>query len=164
MQICAIFDGGTILIDILLGQEGAHAVSQEKDRQPGVFGLNDLIQLPQIFYRSVEAILTHIPHLIQGLGRPAVAAMVIGIDQIPGSGQRLRQSLIPGRLLRHAMGYLNNGFKLLARVRAPFVNENLVPFGVLEGKSSGLHDDSSFVIIGRPGWRYPPGELPGIAR
>jgi hypothetical protein len=96
--------------DEVLRHKRAHGMTNEHDWQARQVGDDALVQRPKIVYAFTPAVpLGKKAKVLRCRRRPAMAAMVAGIDRIASASERLCEPHISASMLDEAMDNLHRG-------------------------------------------------------
>jgi hypothetical protein len=130
------YDAGeslSMLADEVLRHKRAHGMADEHDWQARMVGGDALVQPPEI----VDAFAPAVPlgkeaEILRRRGRPAMAAMIAGIDHIASASQRLGKPGVSAGMLDQAVGNLHH--RLRRRFGQPAIYEEREAIRRGEGK------------------------------
>ena len=107
--------------EIGAGDEGAHAVAEQRHRQAGVGFGGVAAQGVHVGHHLVPAAVGG--EMAAQPRRGAVAAVVVGIDGVAGAGQRLGEAVVARRVFAHAVGDQHHGARRAVRQPAGGVQD-----------------------------------------
>ena len=107
---------GARVSDEVLRHKRAHGMADEHDWQARMVGGDALVQPPEIIDAFAPAVpLGKEAEILQRRGRPAMAAMIAGIDRIASASQRLGKPGVSAGMLDEAMGNLHHRLRRCLR-------------------------------------------------
>ena len=86
---------GAVIEEITLQGERTHAVAQHDERNARMLTASDRAELAEIAHRTGPTTGTEIAVVMSRSGGRAVAAMVVGLDDVAGRGEGFGQSPVP---------------------------------------------------------------------
>ena len=122
---------------VLLQGERAHAVAEQDERDAGMLGPCPCRQRRHVVDEAVPAGGAEIALPFDGAGGASVAAVVVGVHDVPGVDQRLAETPVPGRVLAHPVSELDDGLR--GAVAGPAVDEHLLAVGALDRERRLFH-------------------------
>ena len=119
-----------VVEQISLERERAHAVPDDDQGQPRVRLASDAAELADVAHQARPAARAQVTVPFGRPGGAAMAAVVVGVHDVAGGGESLRQPPVAGRVLAHAVGDLHDGPR--CRVAGPAVRRDRGSVGCIE--------------------------------
>ena len=104
---------------------------------PGWSAAGPRRQRRHVVDEAVPAAHAEITLPVDGAGGASVAAVVVGVHDVPGVDQRLAEPPVPRSVLAHPVGDLHDGLRVA--VARPAVDEHLLAVGAVDRERRLFH-------------------------
>ena len=126
-----------VVEQVLLEGERPHAVADDDEWDAGMFRAGQRAELTDVGDEAGPATLAEVAVPIRRTGRAPVATMIVGVHHVPVCRQCVGQPAIPGGVLAHAVGDLDDRLRCSGRRVA--IHGHLRAVGCRHGEGRLVH-------------------------